>query len=145
MKTILILCGHGKYASGVGSTLEMLAGHHDDLHYLDFTEDETDVTLKEKMIRIVKEHDGAQVLFICDLLGGTPYKVSAEIANFNPHMEVVAGCNIASIMETLFQKDAFPIQQLADFIVDASKQTTVRFRKLTGKEATFEANNEEGI
>lgn len=102
MKTILILCGHGRYASGVGSTVEMLAGKHEDLYLIDFLEEDSDVTLKEKMIRIVKDHDEAQVLFICDLLGGTPYKVSAELANFNPLMEVVAGCNIASIMEALF-------------------------------------------
>lgn len=145
MKTILILCGHGRYASGVGSTVEMLAGKHEDLFLIDFLEEDSDVTLKEKMIRIVKDHDESQVLFICDLLGGTPYKVSAELANFNPLMEVVAGCNIASIMEALFRKDDLSIQELADFIVNASKEATVRFRKISGNRKTYELGDGEGI
>lgn len=145
MKTILILCGHGRYASGVGSTVEMLAGKHEDLYLLDFMEEDSDVTLKEKMIRIVKDHDGEQVLLICDLLGGTPYKVSAELANFNPLMEVVAGCNIAAIMEALFRKDDLSIQELADFIVNASKEATVKFRKISGNQKTYGAGDGEGI
>lgn len=145
MNTVFILCGHGRYASGIGSTVEMLAGKHDDLLFVDFTEKDTDVTLREKLLNILTDHEGEQVLFICDLLGGTPYKVSAEIANESPFMEVVAGCNVASVMEVLFLSNELPIQELAEFIIETTKGSAVRFKKVTKKEADYTQTTEEGI
>jgi PTS system N-acetylgalactosamine-specific IIA component len=95
------------------------------------TVDDTDQTLKGKMNCVVAKNVGAGVLFSCDILGGTPFKVSVEVANNSDHMEVVAGCNMGSILEGVFKKDKISVAELADLIVSSSKRTTIKFEKIT--------------
>lgn len=130
MNTIFIISGHGNYATGLQSTIELLIGKNNDLNFIDFTVDDSDVNLKEKMQRVIDDNLNSQILFICDIFGGTPFKVAAELANYNDNMEVVAGCNIGSIIESTFQIDNLSIIELAHFIVNASKNSTVRFEKV---------------
>ncbi|TCS81822.1 PTS sugar transporter subunit IIA [Tepidibacillus fermentans] len=145
MKSIMIISGHGNYATGLKNSIELLAGKNDGLYYIDFTASDTDLTLKEKMSKLVKENKGSQILFICDILGGTPFKVAAELVNDRDNMELVAGCNIGSILEALFQKDTLSISELAEFIVNSSKQSTVKFQKITNFQVESNQELEEGI
>lgn len=144
MKTVIVITGHGNYATGLKSSIELLAGRNGDLYYLDLMVNDTDQMLREQMTNVVKKNEGSSVLFICDILGGTPFKVSVEIANNSDHMEVVAGCNIGSILEGVFQKDKISVRELADFMVSSSKRTTVRFERNTVNQNTV-IDPEEGI
>lgn len=130
MRKIIILCGHGNYATGVQSTLELLAGKNQDLFYVDFTAEDTDVTLKEKLTAIVRENKDVEILFVCDIIGGTPFKVAAEISNFSEKMELVVGCNIGGILEMIFVKDGISLIEFADNMVEQSKNSTLRFKKI---------------
>ncbi|WFA09240.1 PTS sugar transporter subunit IIA [Tissierella sp. Yu-01] len=144
MNTIFIICGHGNYGTGFQSTIELLLGKKEDIYYIDFLVEDNDITLKEKMLEIINQNPNSQILFICDILGGTPYKVAAEIANFNNSIEVIVGCNVMSIIEGSFQKDNLALEELANFIVESSKNSTIKFEKVKGKELINEVV-EEGI
>lgn len=128
MKNILIITGHGKYATGIKSNLEFLAGYNNEIKYIDFTEDDTDTTLKVNMQTIIDENIGSGVLFVCDLLGGTPFKVAVELSILNNNIEVVAGCNIGSMLDTSFKLDSVNIGELADLIVESSIKSTIKFK-----------------
>ncbi len=145
MKKIIILSGHGHYATGLQSSIELLAGKNEDMFFVDFTIEDTDVTLKEKMLKVIDENKESEVLFVCDILGGTPFKTAAEIANSNDKMEVVAGCNVGSVIESIFQKDTMTIGELAESIVDASKQSTMKFNKVVISEVLDYLDTEDGI
>ena len=144
MNTKFIISGHGNYATGFQSTIELLLGKKEDIYYIDFILADNDITLKEKMLDIINQNPDSQILFICDILGGTPYKIAAEIANFNDRIELIVGCNIMSIIEGSFQKDNFALEDLANFIVESSKNTTMKFEKVNGNELIFEVV-EDGI
>ena len=128
MKNILVVTGHGKYATSIKSTLEMLAGENDEVKYIDFTQEDNDITLKRKMQIIIDENIGLGILFVCDLLGGTPFKSAVELSIVNENIEVVAGCNVGSILETTFQLENADIGELADLIVESSIKSTLRFK-----------------
>jgi PTS system N-acetylgalactosamine-specific IIA component len=145
MKTVIVISGHGNYATGLKSSIELLSGHNTDLYYLDLTVDDTDVSLREKMENVIRKNAGSGVLFICDILGGTPFKVSVEVSSNSDHMEVVAGCNIGSILEGVFQKDKISVGELADFMVLSSKRTTVKFEKSALNKINCVPKPEEGI
>lgn len=145
MKKVIILSGHGHYATGLQSSIELLAGKNQDMFFVDFTAEDTDVTLKEKMLKVLAENKEAEVLFVCDILGGTPFKTAAEIANSQDKMEVVAGCNVGSIIESIFLKDTMTIGELAQSIVDASKQSTMKFNKVIIGETVDHLDTEDGI
>lgn len=145
MKKIIVISGHGNYASGIKSSIELIAGHQEDVYSVDFTVNETDLTVREKIKCILNENVDSQVIFICDILGGTTFKIAAEIANYNDNMEVIVGCNIGSIVEGLFQKDSFSINKLADFIVNSSKETTIKFKKISDNELNYNSSMDDGI
>lgn len=146
MKKIIIISGHGKYATGMQSSLELLAGKNKDLFYVDFTANDTDVTLREKYAAIVENNKDSEVLFVCDIIGGTPFKSAAEISNSSENMELVAGCNIGGILEMLFMKDNLTLTELADNMVESSKNSTLRFKKVDLNSApVMEVPDEEGI
>ena len=141
MENIIVVTGHGKYATAIKSTLEVLAGCNDEVKYIDFTEADTDITLKAKMQIVIDENIGLGILFVCDLLGGTPFKSAVELSITNENIEVVAGCNVGSILETSFQLGSAVIGELADLIVESSIRSTLRFKRNTIqiKEENFES------
>lgn len=145
MKTIIIISGHGKYATGFRSTIELLAGSNPDIHYLDLLITDTDVTLLEKIRDVIMANEQANILFICDILGGTPFKVAAQVAIDCERAEVIAGCNIGAILEGIFQKDTLSLIELADSIVESSKRTTIRLKKYRENELNRTIETKTGI
>lgn len=145
MKSILVITGHGKYATSIKSTLEMLAGGNDEVKYIDFTEEDNDITLKGKMQIVIDANIGLGILFVCDLLGGTPFKSAVELSILNENIEVVAGCNLGSILETIFQLENTVIGELADSIVNLSNKSTIRFRKNAFHVASDDLDSDMGI
>ncbi len=129
MKNILVISGHGGYATAIKESLEMLAGNNQAVKSIDFTVDDSDVTLKKKMFQVIKENAEYGMLFICDLLGGTPFKSAVELSIGNDNIEVVAGCNVGSILEISLRLDSMAVGDLADDIVDTSNRSTIRFIK----------------
>lgn len=130
MRKTIIISGHGNYATGIQSTLEILAGKNNDLFFVDFTADDTDVTLKEKYKAIIDHNKDTEVLFVCDIIGGTPFKIAAEISNSSEKMELVVGCNIGGILEMVFVKDKLSLMEIADSMVEESKNSILRFKKI---------------
>lgn len=125
----IIVTGHGRFASGFESSIKMLAGSNSDVYYVDFLEDDSDVLLMDKISSVIDENKDADYLIICDMAGGTPFNVSARIASEKENIEVVAGANLSSIMEILFTKEDYSIDELAGKIVEISKEATLVFEQ----------------
>ena len=73
MKNIIIITGHGEYASGIKSNLNFIAGEQRDVYAVDFLMEDTESSLRQKYLAITKDTE-ANYVFICDILGGTPLK-----------------------------------------------------------------------
>jgi len=143
MKKIIVVSGHGKYGTAMQSTLELLLGYNGSLYFIDFREEDTDIILREKFLQVLHSAAPKQVLFVCDILGGTPFKVAAELAMNDESVEVVAGVNVGSIIESIYQDDEISICDLAEFIVKVSKNTTLKFDKQGSYSSDF--HTEDGI
>lgn len=143
MKRIIVI-GHGHFASGIQSAIHVLTGDRTDIDYVDFVASDSEQDLKNKIQVLVDNNREADILFFCDLLGGTPYKVSAQFAYASTNYEAVAGCNLGSLMEILFTKDKISLSQLAAEIVQTSRQHTGRFVRNNTKRVDNESF-EDGI
>lgn len=111
----LVLIGHGHYASGVASAVAMLSGNEEAVSYVDFTPvispDEF-----ESRLRDIAEC-GEEVVIICDLVGGTPYNRACVIAHENAQVKIVAGMNLASILEAALSiEDGLKVSEVADLL-----------------------------
>lgn len=144
MKTIIIISGHGEYATGMKSAFELLAGENENFYFVDFTIADTDETLREKFNNIINKNLNTPVLFFCDITGGTPFKTAALIANDKDHMEVIAGCNLVSLIEVKFLNDAKYIKELAQVVVNSSINSTCIFKKVKATQVKH-IKTEDGI
>ncbi|MQS75292.1 PTS sugar transporter subunit IIA [Companilactobacillus halodurans] len=124
----LVVTGHGNYASGIESTIKLLAGGLKNVSFIDFTSDMDEDGLYKKFSQEIKDDDA--VVFICDLLGGTPFKdaVKLSVAS-DKDISVTCGCNVGSIMEVGLQLSNYKdsSKKLADEIVSISKNGTKVF------------------
>ena len=55
MKQIIIITGHNNFASGILSSLTMIAGFKDNVFAVDFLSDDNDLSLEGKFNKIISE------------------------------------------------------------------------------------------
>ena len=111
----LVLIGHGHYASGVASAVAMLSGNEEAVSYVDFTPVISPDEFESRLRGIAE--CGEEVLIICDLVGGTPYNRACVIAHENAQVKVVAGMNLAAILEAALSiEDGLKVSEVADLL-----------------------------
>lgn len=140
----IIITGHGHFATGLQTTIELLAGPQSNLDYVDFAEGMSEKDIHDALTKAIEGSDST--VFFTDLLGGTPFKQAVTISvESSTNIAVVAGCNVASLLEVtpLLGSYSGTAEQLADQIVTTSKSATTHFQL---KQAPSEpADDEDGI
>lgn len=136
----VIVSGHGKYASGLHSTIQLLAGEIANVDYIDFDENMNNEMLSDEFKQAIANEP--KVVFMCDLMGGTPFKEAVILSQTeNQDIAVTSGCNVGALLEVGFELSTYSgsAEVLAQKLVDVStKQTTVFRRKPVLKSETFE-------
>lgn len=102
----IIILGHGHFASGLQSSLNLIAGHQEHVTAIDFigtmSSEQLDVQLRE----CVK--DKSDVLILCDLLGGTPFKLATMLSYrlVGKNIQVLSGTNLTMLLEAALSADS---------------------------------------
>jgi len=82
----IVLVGHGHFATGIYSSLQLIAGDQENVEAIDFVEGMSADELKQKILLAISNEE--KVLILSDLLGGTPFKVSSTIMVENLRFEL---------------------------------------------------------
>ncbi|MBR4982372.1 MAG: PTS sugar transporter subunit IIA [Lachnospiraceae bacterium] len=127
----ILITGHGHFATGLGSSLQLITGITENVALVDFEADHSTDTLKanlHKAMDSLKECDG--VLVLSDLAGGSPFNNASMCMAERPdqRIEVVAGTNLPMIIEGASMMDAYddPLE-LAETLIPTGKDYIVRF------------------
>lgn len=125
----VVVMGHGGYAEGVKQNLEMIAGLSDSMYFIDLTKEDDLSGLKAKVNHVIQDFNEDEVLFACDLLGASPFRVAAEICVNHPgKYYTVAGLNTMAFLElTMIEDSDLSIEELADRVVNTSKSAVAKF------------------
>lgn len=134
MKQIIIITGHNHFASGILSSLTMIAGAKDNVFAVDFLSDDNDLSLEGKFNKIISDNKDSEILFVCDLMGGTPFKVTSKLAFTNNNYEVVTGINLGGLIDTSMKLDKMSIGELKTSCKDASIKSVIPLEKVITKE-----------
>ena len=134
MKQIIIITGHNNFASGILSSLTMIAGAKDNVFAVDFLSDDNDESLESKFNKIISDNKDSEILFVCDLMGGTPFKVTSKLAFTNNNYEVVTGINLGGLIDTSMKLDKMSIGELKISCKDASIKSVIPLEKVITKE-----------
>lgn len=128
MKRIIVI-GHGGYAEGMRQNLEMIAGERENMYFVDLTQEIDLAALEEKVKTLLDGFSGDEVLFACDLLGASPFRVAAMRCAENPgKYYAVAGLNTMALLEVgMNAENGMTIEELADFAVETTKEAVARF------------------
>lgn len=119
-----IITGHGHFATGIKTSLELLSSLPKNYYFVDFEESMTPETLSSKFKDILDT--SSQCVFFTDLLGGTPFKEAVNLTVNSSNFEVVAGCNLGSLLETTYSSYD-NVKDCANDLVKVAKQGTQIF------------------
>ena len=134
MKQIIIITGHNNFASGILSSLTMIAGSKDNVYAVDFLSSDNDESLEGKFNKIISDNKDSEILFVCDSMGGTPFKVASKLAFTNDSYEVVTGINLGGLIDTSMKLDKMSIGELKISCKDASIKSVIPLEKVITKE-----------
>lgn len=141
----IIVTGHGRFAEGITSSIEMIAGAQADYEAVNFLQEESVEDLELKLTaaydKLSASCDG--VILCCDLLGGSPFKSSVIMSVKQENAAVVAGINLPSLLEMLFDRlNETSALALADAIIAKGSNALIKF---SPAELRQQDNFEEGI
>ena len=114
----IILTGHGGFASGMEKAMKQILGEQSQFAAIDFPEPSSTVRLTAQLEEAVAELDGTEgIIFLTDLLGGTPFRVASTLAMQQSGREVITGTNLQLLLEMVMERDglsseAFRLQAL---------------------------------
>jgi PTS system N-acetylgalactosamine-specific IIA component len=128
-----IITGHGNFATGLAGAVELLAGNQSNYVFIDFSKEMSEEELGEKLESLVGKQT---TLIFTDLIGGTPFKEATKIAFSKDNVRVVTGCNLASLLETIF-RDYKTVDNYADDLVYITKQTVQVYKAVDEIEEDF--------
>lgn len=120
-----ILTGHGHFADGIKSALDMVAGDQENFEIVPFEGSQAATygdDLRAAITKMRGECEEGVIVFV-DLLGGTPFNQSMMIANDVDKLEIVTGSNLPMIIELLFARNgATNVTALAEQAVAVGQQ-----------------------
>ncbi|WP_421532299.1 PTS galactosamine/N-acetylgalactosamine transporter subunit IIA [Lelliottia amnigena] len=114
----IILCGHGGFASGLEKAMKQILGEQAQFIAIDFPETSTTALLTSQLEQAISDLDSQEdIVFLTDLLGGTPFRVASTMALKKTGWEVIAGTNMQLLLEMVMERDglsseAFRLQAL---------------------------------
>ena len=98
----IVLCGHGHYGTSALESIHMLAGNVDSYSAVDFTKEMDMNQLQAEIEKLLHAFKDETILFICDIANGTPFKICCMEITMHANVYVLAGVNLAAILETVF-------------------------------------------
>lgn len=97
----IVITGHGNFASGIKSMLNMVIGELEMVHFIDFNENISSDDLFKSFSNLIVNSNG-NVIFLCDLAGGTPFNKACISMNEQGYLHgVIGGINIPLIIDLL--------------------------------------------
>ena len=144
----LVVTGHGHFADGILTALQIPSCDNDYLRYIYFEEWMPREQPAEKYNSAFDEFKSCDgVVVLSDLPGGSPFKTAVECKYARPEqkIEVIAGTNLPMIVTavTMLDMEDDP-RSLADELIDTGKDCIARF-ELEAAAAETASEESDGI
>ena len=122
METRIILASHGKFASGILSSLKLLYGSTDSVTAMDCYIDPK-YDLQKNVKKVIDENSNNRLLVITDIFGGS---VNNEFLKYikEPNFYLVSGLNLPFLLELMTQiTGSSDLESLIKQVLDNSKKS----------------------
>lgn len=124
----IIVMGHGGYAEGIRGNLEMLSGIPEGMYFLDLDGDGGLGKLQQELDELVENLKNQSILYACDLLGASPFRLAAlKCVEFPNTQILVTGLNTMAYVELSIPEENLSLLELAERAVSTTKESVSRF------------------
>lgn len=123
----IILTGHGQFAKGLTTSVELIAGPQQ--HYIPVNFEHEVDQLQEDLTKAMESlSDCSGIIVFSDLAGGSPYKTAAMLSTQYPNVELIAGTNLPMLCEIVLARTIVDdAASLAEMAVNTGKDQISRF------------------
>lgn len=125
----LLVTGHANFGTGITSSVNLIAGEQEAYKAVDFlptysTEDLTrEIT---KALEDLKDCEG--VIIFTDLMGGTPFNVSAQLGHGKDNIRIVAGTNLPMLVEIVMSRKFMDnLDELVESVLETGKEQVTKY------------------
>jgi PTS system N-acetylgalactosamine-specific IIA component len=102
----VILTGHGRFASGLHQAACQIVGEQAQFVAIDFPDGKSSDDLEAELRAAVESCDQGQgVVFMTDILGGSPFRYASLLSMEKGDLEVITGTNMQMLIEMLMERD----------------------------------------
>lgn len=125
--TGIMIIGHGHFAGGMVSAIELIAGTSNNLVSVEFCAGQDVGTLKNNIVQAIEMMDAEDILLMVDILGGSPFNVAAQLLTegIGKNLKVVAGVNMAAVIQAVLSCETVPFSELSKQALEAGKEGLV--------------------
>lgn len=131
--TGIVVAGHGHFAEGIMSAVELVAGVPEEVLVVNFEKGEGIEELRLHMLEAIAALKSEDVLMLVDLLGGSPFNVVTQLLMehvVEKNLRVIAGANMATVVQAIFAREMLPFEELAADVIRAGKEGIVNVTEL---------------
>ncbi|GHH98622.1 PTS galactosamine/N-acetylgalactosamine transporter subunit IIA [Neobacillus kokaensis] len=127
----LILTGHANFASGLTSSLKLIAGEAENYVSIDFLEGMSQENLTEELNHAINQLTGCQsFIILTDIPGGTPYKAAVLLSLNNENIRVISGTNLPLLLQlSLSRLEGTNTEDLVENSIKEANQSLSLFDK----------------
>lgn len=142
----IVVSGHINFATGMQSAFQAIAGEQEQFKFVDFVEsmstDDLEADLRQAAQAV---HTGDGVLFLCDVVGGSPCNRAMNIMLDTPSVEIIAGVNLAMIANAAFERDGSNLDDLVETILEIGGSTMQSMRQAIAKISATTVDDDDGL
>ena len=127
-----VIVTHGQVAGELLAAAETIVGVQSHITSVSIGwHDDVEIARDEIERAIGKVSQGAGVLLLTDMFGGTPTNISAMFIKEN-EVEIVTGVNLPMVIKLASQNKVMPLEEMARLVEEQGKQSIYRTGELLG-------------
>ena len=125
----LLVTGHANFGSGITSSVNLIAGEQEAYRYVDFLPTYSTEDLTREIMKALEElKDCEGIIIFTDLMGGTPFNVSAQIGHGKDNIRIVAGTNLPMLVEIVMSRKFMDdLDGLVDSVLETGREQVVKY------------------
>lgn len=122
----IILTTHGNFASGLYSTIKMIAGEFENIKIVEFHEGDNLEDLDQRLVEAYDSLNYDQVVVLTDLAGGTPFNRSVMSLSDKGNVGFLAGVNFAMLYQAL-SSETESLDEFIEEVLETSIESITKF------------------
>lgn len=102
----IIVTGHGKFAEGLLSALNVIVGISEKIIAVNFSEGDSTEILDKNLLEAINNLNCEEIAILADIAGGSPFRQSVLLSKqVSQKIKVFSGTNLPFLIQAIFNRD----------------------------------------